>query len=102
MKQKSEVSRLSNPNEIDIAKLRMMDVRFDCLVRMFDSGQIQPKSMMPFVHLKALPEQWFKSELKLTMEMVADAAPYTFGMAIKQAYQKLKQHIELYENSGVV
>lgn len=101
METKSEISYVP-PSEIDEAKYRTMSVRFDCLVKMFDYGQIEPRIPMPFVQRKALPPQWFKSEMKLTMELVADADPYTLGMAIKQAYQKLKEHIELYENSGVV
>lgn len=101
METKSEISCVP-PREIDEAKYRTMSVRFDCLVKMFDYGQIEPRIPMPFVQRKALPPQWFKSEMKLTMELVADADPYTLGMAIKQAYQKLKEHIELYENSGVV
>ena len=102
MEQKSEVSKLSNPNEIEIAKFRMMDVRFDCLVRMFDSGQIQPKSMMPFVERKPLPPQWFKSEMKFTMEFVEDADPYMIGMAVKEAFNKLKNNIEAYEQGRSV
>ena len=100
MEVKSEISYPS-PDEMDIAKYRTMNIRFDCLVKMFDYGQIEPRSLMPFAQPKPLPPQWFKSELKLTMELVSDADPYHLGMIIKQAYQKLKNHIEVYENSSL-
>lgn len=99
MKTNPEISFVL-PNEIDEAKHRMASIRFDCLVKMFDYGQIQPKSPMPFVHRKALPPQWFKSEMTLTMELVAHASPYELGMAIKDAFTKLQRHINEYENSG--
>jgi len=93
----TNIETVSNPNELEIAKYRMMDVRFDCLVRMFDSGQIQPKSSLPFVEREPLPPQWFKLETKLTMEFVEGADPYQIGMAIKESFWKLKKHIEDYE-----
>jgi len=90
------------PNEVEIAKFRMMDIRFDCLVRMYDNGQVERKSLMPFVQSKPLPPQWFKSEMKLTMEFIEDADPYQLGVAIKKQWQKMKDVILDYEQSGKI
>lgn len=96
------VSRVTDPQELERAQMRMMEVRFDCIVKMFDCGQIQPKSMMPFVQRKPLPPQWFKSEIKFTLEFLRDVEPVHIGLAIKQALAKMDDAISLYENQGVV
>lgn len=98
----ANVSRVTNPNEIEEAQMRMMKVRFDCIVKMFDCGTIQPKSPLPFVERKPLPPQWFKSEMKLTLEFLRDAEPVHIGLAIKQALAKMDEAISLYEKQGVV
>jgi len=97
----SQVSSVYDPNELEVAQFRMMDVRFDCLVRMFDSGMIQPRNIIPFVKRKSLPPQWFKSEMKFTMEFVEDSSPYSIGCVIKDMFKKLKLHIENYEKTNV-
>jgi len=95
MEIKSEISCVS-PNEIDEAKLRQMRIRFDCLVKMFDSATIMTKGS--FLNPpKPLPPQWFKSEIKLTMEAVEHYDPYKLGLIIKEAFFHLKRHIEQYE-----
>lgn len=88
---KPEISCVS-PNEMDEAKYKMVSIRFDCHVKMFDCGQRETQAAKP------LPPQWFKSELKLTLESIADADPCVLGMRIKEVYLKLKNHIEQYEN----
>jgi hypothetical protein len=98
METKSEISYVL-PNEMDEAKYRTMSVRFECLVKMFDFAQKEPKSSFFFMESKPLPPQYFKSEIKLTMELVANADPYTLGIVIKQAYNNLKRHIDQYENN---
>lgn len=98
----ANVSRVTNPNEIEEAQMRMMKVRFDCIVKMFDCGITQPKSPLSFVERKPLPPQWFKSEMKLTLEFLRDAEPVHIGLVIKQALAKMDEAISLYENQGVV
>lgn len=91
MEPKSEISFI-HPNEIEEAKIRMMHVRFDCLVRMFDCSKIRGG--------KPLPPQWFKSEIKLTMELIEYSDPYVLGKIIKDAFFELKYHIERYESNN--
>jgi len=98
----ANVSPVTDPNELEIAKMRMMEVRFDCIVKMFDFGQIQPKSMMPFVERKPLPPQWFKSQIKFSLEFLRDADPVHIGMAIKKALAKMDEAISYYETKGIV
>jgi hypothetical protein len=95
MELKPEISFIA-PNELEEAKSRTANIRFDCLVKMFDYGQRQIGGVFLSVP-KSLPPQWFKCEMKLTLELVAEADPYTLGMAIKEAYLRLKHHIEQYE-----
>lgn len=91
------ISKVEDPQEEWLAKQRMTSVRFDALVRMFDSGQIQPKG--GFLHTpKPLPPQYFKCESSLTMEFVKDADPHTLGSILKKMYAELEEHIHKYEN----
>jgi hypothetical protein len=93
----SEIHFVS-PFEMEEAQYRHASIRFDCLVKMFDFGQIESQSGI-FLQ-KSIPRQpqWFKSELRLDLETVAYADPYVLGKAIKDAYNKLKHHIEQYES----
>lgn len=94
-----EVSRVTDPFELEEAKMKMMEVRFDCIVKMFDCGQIIPKSTMPFIQPKPLPPQWFKSQMKLTLEFIRQSEPEMIGIAIKQLLAKMDEAISLYENN---
>jgi len=96
MEQNESVISGISPNEIDESQYRQMSIRFDCLVKMFDSGTRMTKASFPF-QSKPLPPQWFKSEIKLTMEAVEYYDPYKLGMIIKNAFSDLKRHIEQYE-----
>ena len=75
---------------------RMMEIRFDCLVKMFDSGYRTVKSNIPLVPPKHLPPQWFKLEKRFTMEMIKESNPYELGCLIKEAFFELERHIEQY------
>ncbi len=86
---KTEITYIS-PHEIDEATQRIASIRFDSLVRMFDVAK-------PHNKVTPLQPQWFKSELKLTMELIEDSDPYLLGRIIKDAYFELKKHIEQYE-----
>ncbi len=97
MEHNSKISGVLNPNEIEMARFRNMEIRFQCLVKMFDSGFVQRKNPMPFLPATTPPPQWFKSETKLTMEFVEYADAETIGRVIKEAFYKLKNHIESYE-----
>jgi hypothetical protein len=75
---------------------RLMEVRFDCIVKMFDSGfRTTGGFLMP---KKDLPPQWFKSNMHLTLEAVKEKSPYELGYIIKNAFNELQKHIEQYEN----
>jgi len=77
---------------------RMMEIRFDCLVRMFDMGnRAYEKPGLIFDTETALPPQWFKSEHKLTLENIKNCDPYALGMEIKNMLHQLEYHIEKWE-----
>ena len=92
----SEVSRVTDPNELEIAAHKMMSVRFDCLVKMYDFAKVKSENPMPYIKY---PPQWFKSEIRFTMEFIESTDPKIIGMAVKAAYYELKKTIEKYENN---
>lgn len=94
-----KVSRVDDPFERDIAEHKMASIRFDCLVKIYDCGVIQPKSNLPFLSLKPLPPQWFKSEIKFTLEYLRYEDPYTIGLAIKEALSRMDAVITEYEKN---
>lgn len=92
----TEVGAVENPSEFEIAAYRMMYLKFNCIVQMYDSGQIQCKGDI-FYTPKPLPPKYFKSETKFTMEFVEDTDALTIGNIIKNAFNDLKKSIKDYE-----
>ena len=77
---------------------RMCEIRFDCLVTMFEAGYIERKketvSMIPETPQKP---QWFKIQNKLTLNAIRYADEYTIGLRIKQMLKQLDDHIDKYK-----
>jgi hypothetical protein len=86
------------PSEIEEAKTRMSEIRFDCVVKLFDFVQIDIESGIFGQTLKPLPPQWFALTEKLSLEFIEYSDEYAIGLAVKQAWLKLKEHIKQYEN----
>jgi hypothetical protein len=76
------------------------EIRFDCLVKMYDVGYITPKGgMLSFTPPKPYAPQWFKSVSYLTLEKIKYEDPYVIGVQIKQQFEGLEQAIKQYEDS---
>lgn len=76
---------------------RLMEIRFDCFVKMFESG-FRTTGGFPMPK-KDLPPQWFKLIKHLTLEAVRELSPYELGCLIKEAFEELQNHIEQYKNN---
>ena len=73
-------------SELEADKRRLCEIRFDCTVKMFDSG----------VRDKGTP-QWFKSQSVITLEDVKYQSHELLGLRLKQMLFELEQVIEKYE-----
>ena len=86
-------------HEVDNTKNhRMLEIRFDCLVQMYEMGTRTIKGGL-FWSEKALPPQWFKLHERITLEAIKHMDEYTLGRRIKEMFQLLELHIEKYEES---
>lgn len=83
-----EISRVTHPQELEIGRMKHTEVRFDCLVKIFDETNVKGK-----------PPQMFKNETRLTLEMVKYGTLEEIGYAIKKAYYALESHIKLHEEN---
>jgi hypothetical protein len=81
------------------AKQKLCSIRFDAIVRMYDTGSKELKMPWP-LQPKPLPPQWFAIESQLTMEMIANADPYILGTQLKEMYRKLDFAIRQYEGKS--
>jgi hypothetical protein len=76
------------------------EIRFDCLVKMYDVGYITSKgSVLSFTPPKPHAPQWFKSVSYLTLEKIKYEDPYVIGVQIKQQFEGLERAIKQYEDS---
>lgn len=81
---------------------KMCEIRFDCLVRMFDMCIEKPNKLVPFRVKREVPHkpQWFKSTAKMTLEQIKYADEYEIGRMVKDMYRQLEMHIRQYEEHG--
>lgn len=77
---------------------RLMEIRFECLVRAFDFGQREERGIFTSGSSKPRPPQWFKVEKKITLEGIKSADPYELGCSIQEMLKLLEAHIDKYEN----
>jgi hypothetical protein len=76
------------------------EIRFDCLVKMYDVGYLISKgSVLSFTPPKSYSPQWFKSVSYLTLETIKYQDPYIIGLQIKQQFGELERAIKQYEDS---
>jgi hypothetical protein len=77
------------------------EIRFDCLVKMYDVGYVTPKEggFLEFTPSKPYAPQWFKSVSYLTLEKIKYEDPYVIGVQIKQQFEGLERAIKEYEDS---
>lgn len=76
------------------------EIRFDCLVKMYDIGYIRPKQgFLEFKPAKPYSPQWFRSLSTMTLDHIKYSDPYVLGVQIKQQFQALEQAIKKYEVS---
>jgi hypothetical protein len=76
------------------------EIRFDCLVKMYDVGHITPKGGFFDLNIpKPYAPQWFKSVSYLTLEKIKYEDPYVLGVQIKQQFEGLERAIKEYEDS---
>ena len=88
-----------SPNEAGNNQNRC-EIRFDCLVKMYDVGYIKPKgSWLEFQPPKPYAPQWFRSMSNMTLEHIKYADPYVLGVQIKQQFEELERAIKRYEGS---
>jgi hypothetical protein len=88
---KPSISGVYNPQEMELAQKHLTEITFDCLVKMYDSG------FLPHKH----PPQYFKSELRLTLDFLKNSNEYAIGSAVKNQLIALMKHIEQYENGKI-
>jgi hypothetical protein len=91
------VIEFCNPSELQEAQKMLMEIRFDCIVKMYDCGIRQTKGNF-LSPPKQLPPQWFALKQNFTLEFIKDADEYTIGRTIKLLFADLEKHIQDYEN----
>jgi len=79
----------------------MCEIRFDCLVKMYDMAVSKPSKLLPFSLRKEIPRkpQWFRSTSRMTLEAIKNGDEYSIGRQIKEQFRQLEVHIEQYENN---
>ena len=84
----------------------MCEIRFDCLVRMYDSGTKKPleRPLIPFTSKKEIPRkpQWFRAMYSLTLESIKHRSEHEIGSIIKTIFYRLEDHIRRYEENGTI
>ena len=83
-------------SEMEADTRRLCEIRFDCMVTMYDAAFKKYKGMWGQENQSKKP-QWFKSNTTLTLEFIKDAEPQLIGEHIKQMFHQLEQTIEQYE-----
>ena len=75
----------------------LCEIRFDCIVTMFESGSRIIKGGM-FIPEKRMTPQWFKSQHKITLGGIRNCDEYTLGRRLKEMMHQMDEHIRRYEN----
>lgn len=93
----SEVQQVYLPDEIESAKKRLAEIRFDCLVRMYDFAKQGTKGGV-LQQIKPKPPQWFKSEARLSLELIKYGTEQEIGRLVKGMFIELEDRIRQIEN----
>ena len=75
---------------------KLCEIRFDCLVTMYDVGFTRYEGMWGNERESRVP-QWFKAQHTLTLESIKYMDEYQIGSQIKQMFRELEQTINKYE-----
>lgn len=84
-------------SEIEADTRTLCEIRFDCLVTMYDSGFRTTEGGILGIGSKNLPPQWFRSRLGITLEEIKYGNEVELGVRLKQMYVELERAIERYE-----
>lgn len=95
-----KIEKAYDPLEIEQAQSRLAEIRFECLIKMFDFGVIEKERGLRLVEKKPMPPQWFKLQQKMSLEFIKFGDEYSIGRAIKEAFMKLEHTINEYENGN--
>ena len=88
-----------NPvSEMEADTRRLCEIRFDCMVTMYDVAFKKYKGVLGHEQQSKTP-QWFRANHAITLETVKYADPYELGMRIKEMFHQLEKTIEQYEQS---
>lgn len=80
------------------AKKLLTEIRFNCVVTMYDYGCRQTGGGF-LQQPKSLPPQWFVLSETFTLDFIRTSDEYQLGRAMKLAYEKLVSHIKQYEKT---
>jgi hypothetical protein len=94
----NKVSSIEPVPEIVADTRKLCEIRFDCLVTMYDVGFTRYKGMWGNEKQSKVP-QWFKAQHTLTLESIKYMDEYQIGSQIKQMFRELEQTINKYEQS---
>ena len=78
---------------------KLCEIRFDCLVTMYDVGFARYKGMWGQEKQSRVP-QWFKAQHHITLESIKYMDERELGSQIKQMFKELEQTINQYEQPG--
>jgi hypothetical protein len=94
----NNISSIEPVPEIVADTRKLCEIRFDCLVTMYDVGFTRYKGMWGNEKQSKVP-QWFKAQSTLTLESIKYMDEYQIGSQIKQMFRELEQTINKYEQS---
>jgi hypothetical protein len=92
----NNISLIEPIPEIVADTRKLCEIRFDCLVTMYDVGFTRYKGMWGNEKQSKVP-QWFKAQHTLTLESIKYMDEYQIGSQIKQMFRELEQTINKYE-----
>lgn len=75
-------------------KVSMAEIRFDAIVKMYDTGTRQTHGSIFGSPSKQLPPQLFVIEAKFTLEGIRYADEYSLGRQLKEMLHQLETHIK--------
>lgn len=89
-----------DPYEISLAEQKILEIRFDCIVKMCARNQEEEKPFHISVFEEpALKPQAFKSEAKLSLDFIKYSEPMQIGLMMKEMLIRLENEIEKHYRS---
>lgn len=75
----------------------MCEIRFDCLVTMYEMGTREAAKGFFVKEERRLNPQWFRSQRRITLDAIRNADEYMLGRQLKEMFHQLELHIKKYE-----